>query len=89
MPRFPSLSVVATTYNWPAALDRVLDSLAGQTLPDFEIVVADDGSGPETRALVDGWRGRLGERLKHVWQEDQGFRAGRVRNLGARAATGD
>ncbi|HEX8568475.1 MAG TPA: glycosyltransferase family 2 protein [Caulobacteraceae bacterium] len=89
MSRFPTVSVVATTYNWPAALDRVLDSLAGQSLPDFEIIVADDGSGEETRALVDGWRARLGERLKHVWQEDEGFRAGRVRNLGAQAATGE
>ena len=47
------VSVVALTYNWPAALERLLAILAVQTrLPD-EVIVADDGSGGETRALVE------------------------------------
>ncbi|HEX5776177.1 MAG TPA: glycosyltransferase family 2 protein [Caulobacteraceae bacterium] len=83
------VSVVVTTYNWPAALDRVLDSLARQTHRDFEVIVADDGSGPDTAELMSGWIGRAPFPLQHAWQEDEGFRAARVRNLGASKASGD
>jgi len=83
------VSVIVTTYNWPEALDRVLDSLAAQTWPAFEVVVADDGSGPVTRELVEDWRKRFPVPLRHAWQPDEGFRAARVRNLGAACATGD
>ena len=39
------VSVVVTTYNWPEALSMVLKSLADQKDRNFEIVIADDGSG--------------------------------------------
>ena len=42
------ISVIVTTYNREDALDAVLRSLAVQSDTDFEIVVADDGSGPGT-----------------------------------------
>jgi glycosyltransferase involved in cell wall biosynthesis len=84
------VSVVVATYEWPDALDTVLAGLADQSDPCFEVIVADDGSGPDTADLVDGWRGRFGQRrLMHVWQEDAGYRLARVRNLGATVAQGD
>ncbi len=84
-----SLSVVVATYEWPEALDLVLQALAEQSDPKFELVVADDGSGPRTAAVVETWRGRFGDRLLHAWQPDEGFRRARVQNLGATAATGE
>ncbi|WP_246149917.1 glycosyltransferase family 2 protein [Arenimonas fontis] len=82
-------SLIVTTYNWPRALGRVLDSIAGQTrLPD-EVIVADDGSGPDTAALLKARAARFPTALRHVWQEDQGFRAGRARNLAIAASRGD
>ena len=83
------VSVVVTTYNWPAALDRVLDSLSRQSWTDMEVIVADDGSRPETAAMVDDWAKHTRFPLRHAWQEDLGFRAGRVRNLGAARASGE
>jgi glycosyltransferase involved in cell wall biosynthesis len=80
-------SVVVATYEWPEALDAVLRALADQSDPDFDLVVADDGSGPETAALVRAWADRLP--LRHVRQEDEGYRLARLRNLGAREARGD
>ena len=47
------VSVVVTTYNRPAALRAVLDGLAEQTDRGFEVLVADDGSGDDTRTLVE------------------------------------
>lgn len=71
--------LIVTTYNWPQALHLALASIARQTqLPD-EVVVADDGSGPATRAVVEHWRA-AGLPLEHVWQEDEGFRLARSRN---------
>jgi len=49
-----SVSVVVSTYNRPARLARLLDSLQEQTLSSsaFEVVVVDNGSGPDTAALL-------------------------------------
>jgi len=75
------LGLVVATYEWPEALEAVLLALADQSDRGFEVVVADDGSGPETRALVERWSALLP--VRHVWQEDDGYRLARVRNLGA------
>jgi glycosyltransferase involved in cell wall biosynthesis len=82
------ISVIVTTYNREDALEAVLRSLAGQTDGDFEVIVADDGSGPPTAALLKRWRGKVGRRLDHVWQEDRGFRAAEIRNRAILAARG-
>ena len=54
------ISVVVTTFNREDALDAVLRSLAGQEDRGFEVIVADDGSGPATAALVRQWMPCLG-----------------------------
>ena len=82
------ISVIVTTYNRDEALDAVLRSLAGQSDPDFEIVVADDGSQFATARLLDAWKGRLAQRLVHVWHEDRGFRAAEIRNRAILASHG-
>ncbi len=84
-----TLSVVVSTYRWPEALDAVLFGLSEQTDPDFDVVVADDGSGPETAGAVGRWQWTFGDRLRHVTQTDEGYRLARVKNLGAQAAKGD
>ena len=53
------ISVIVTTYNREDALEAVLRSLAGQTDADFEIVVADDGSGPATAKLIEAWKAKI------------------------------
>jgi glycosyltransferase involved in cell wall biosynthesis len=83
------ISVIVTTYRREDALAAVLRSLAAQTDTEFEVVVADDGSGPETAALVEASRAEIGHRVEHVWHEDKGFRAGEIRNRAILAARGD
>ncbi len=82
------ISVIVTTYNREDALAAVLRSLAQQTDPDFEVVVADDGSGPDTAALVEAEKARIGHRVEHVWHEDRGFRAAEIRNRAVLVARG-
>ena len=74
------LSVVVDTYQWPQALHAVLLGLADQSDTDFDVVVADDGSGPDTAALAEAWKAHL--RLTHVHQDDAGYRLARVRKIG-------
>ena len=75
-----SVAVIVTTYNRPDALRAVLEGYCAQDTREFELLVADDGSTDETRALVAEFAARTPFRLTHVWQEDQGFRAGAARN---------
>jgi glycosyltransferase involved in cell wall biosynthesis len=82
------ISVIVTTYNREDALESVLRSLSRQTDRGFEIVVADDGSGASTRALVDTFKPRIGVPLRHVWHEDKGFRAAKIRNFGILRSSG-
>jgi len=80
------ISVIITTYNREDALAAVLRALAAQSDRNFEIVIADDGSGPDTARLVKSWKPRLS--LKHVRHEHRGFRGGEIRNRGIRASEG-
>ncbi len=84
-----TISLIVTTYNRPDALRLVLDSISRQSrLPD-EVVVADDGSGDETRRLLENTAAGFPVPLRHVWQEDKGFRAGTARNKAIAAASGE
>jgi glycosyltransferase involved in cell wall biosynthesis len=82
------ISVIVTTYNREDALDAVLRSLARQGDPDFEIIVADDGSGPATAKLVEAWKTKISRRIERVWHTDHGFRAAEIRNRAILAARG-
>jgi len=82
------ISLVITTYNRSDALVSVLQALAKQDDPCFEIVIADDGSTPQHQALVQKGLKAYGLKATHVWHPDVGFTASRVRNLGVLAAQG-
>ena len=73
-------SVILTTYNQPQWLDLVLHGYSLQWPADFEIVVADDGSAAPTRVVIERYQPVFGQRLRHVWQEDDGFRKTRIMN---------
>ncbi|MBI5440899.1 MAG: glycosyltransferase, partial [Deltaproteobacteria bacterium] len=62
------------TYNQPMFLVWVLITLARQSVGDFEVVVADDGSTEETKRLLERLAPRFPGGIQHVWQEDRGFR---------------
>jgi glycosyltransferase involved in cell wall biosynthesis len=79
-------AVIATTYNRPDALRAVLEGLMCQDRRGFEVLIADDGSTEDTRQLVEQYARRADFTLRHVWQEDLGFRPGAARNR-ALAAT--
>ena len=83
------ISVIVTTYDRQDALGAALRGLERQTDRNFEIIVADDGSTEATREFVVRRAARLDISLKHVWQEDRGFRLAEIRNRAIAASTGN
>jgi len=68
------VAFLVSTYNWPEALELVLESLRVQSsLPD-EILIADDGSKTETKELISKYQETFPVTIKHIWHEDDGFR---------------
>lgn len=84
-----TISLIVSTYNRPDALEAVIEGCFAQSDRDFEIIIADDGSGEATRACVEQLAARSPVPLKHVWQEDVGFRLALARNRGIAASRGD
>lgn len=73
--------LIVSTYNNPRALGLCLLSVAGQEVLPGGIAIADDGSGPETAAVVKGFAAahpRLP--VRHVWHEDRGFEKNAILN---------
>jgi glycosyltransferase involved in cell wall biosynthesis len=83
------LAVIITTYNRPDALAAALEGYAAQDTHAFELLIADDGSAEDTRRLIDEHARRAPFPLRHVWQEDCGFRAAAIRNRALAATTAD
>ena len=66
--------LIVATYNSPRALRLTLLGIAGQRLRPGSVCVADDGSGPETRAVIDAFAAEHpGLPIRHVWHPDTGF----------------
>ena len=83
------ISLLISTYNWAEALELVLLSAIRQSLLPDEILIADDGSGESTRALIDSMRSQTTVPIHHIWHEDQGYRKTTIVNKAIEEATGD
>lgn len=83
------ISVLLATYNWPAALSLCLQALREQTNRNFEIIICDDGSKDETKTLIAEFQKDFPVPIKHLWQEDDGFRKTLILNQGIKSANGE
>ncbi len=82
-----SIGVIISTYNNPEWLEKVFWGLQEQTHPADEIIIADDGSDGRTRELITKYSHVLP--LRHVWQEDKGFRKTTILNRAVQNAQSD
>lgn len=82
-------TLIISTYNASVTLNRCLESITRQTVMPDEVVIADDGSGEATKEVIRYWKDRLPCVVKHVWQENKGFRKTIVMNMGFAVCTGD
>ncbi|KAB2831787.1 MAG: glycosyltransferase, partial [Candidatus Dadabacteria bacterium] len=82
-------SLIITTYNNPLALEKVTDGIRNQTRPPDEVLIADDGSGENTTAVISRFSSAASMPVVHVWQENRGFRAAKIRNEAIKRSTGE
>ncbi|NKI32914.1 glycosyltransferase family 2 protein [Croceivirga thetidis] len=85
----PKISVIISTYNSEEWLKKVLWGYNFQLFKNFEVVVADDGSGPKTKALLEQMQEEVFYNIVHVWQEDDGFQKSRILNKALLACNAD
>lgn len=81
----PKVSVIIPVYNAQAYLEDCLDSIAGQTLKEIEIICVDDGSTDDSPTILERYAAR-DPRFLILRQENKG--AGAARNHGLRYARG-
>jgi len=81
------VSVIVPAYNAAVYLPHAIDSVLAQTYPNWEIVIVDDGSADDTRAVADSYRSKLQDKLQYIYQPNRGLPA--ARNAGIRAARGE
>lgn len=76
----PQIAVVVTTYNNPKSLELCLMSFLNQSFKNFDLFLADDGSGDETRDLVTKIKRDYQFPLFHIWHPDNGYRKSKINN---------
>jgi hypothetical protein len=77
---WPRISVVVCSYNWERTIRDCLEGLRDLEYPDYEVIVADDGSTDATAAIAGEYDLRL------IRTENRGL--SNARNTGMGAATG-
>ena len=78
-------SLIVPVYNRPDEVDELLESLCSQTEQDFEVVIVEDGSQRDCRAIVEKYADRLD--VQYFAKPNSG--PGQSRNYGAERARGD
>lgn len=89
MAETPKISIIVSTYNSEEWLQKVLWGFDCQIFKNFEVVVADDGSGSKTTELLKKMGNEVHYNIVHVWQEDDGFQKSRILNKAVTACSAD
>jgi glycosyltransferase involved in cell wall biosynthesis len=82
-------SVIISFYNKPDYLKLVLAGFEIQSENNFEIIIADDGSEVKIVQEIESLSNQYPFRIKHIWQEDKGFRKNKILNQAILASESD
>lgn len=82
-------SVIISFYNKIDYLKLVLAGFESQTHRNFEIIIADDGSKEKIVQEIESLSNQYPFRIKHIWQEDKGFRKNKILNQSILASESD
>jgi glycosyltransferase involved in cell wall biosynthesis len=81
------VSIIIPCYNCAALVAETLDSLAKQTVQDFEVVCINDGSTDNTLAILEAWKQKGLFDMQIISKPNGGV--SRARNAGIKAAEGE
>lgn len=85
----PKLSLIISFYNKIDFLKLVFAGVENQSFKDFEVIIADDGSNETIVKQLKSLIKKSNFPVKHIWQEDKGFRKNKILNLGILASDAD
>lgn len=80
----PLISIIVPAYNAEKYIAKTLDCLLKQTMKDFEIIIVNDGSSDNTKAVIQKFF--FDRRIRYFEKENGG--TGSALNLGHREARG-
>lgn len=83
------LSVIVPVYNRFENLRALIICLMNQKIQPYELLIADDGSSQNLEEFIGDLLPKIKFKVKHIYQEDKGFRKTRALNNGARNSEGD
>lgn len=83
------ISVIISVYDKYEYLYCVLKSLAKQTEKQFEVVIAEDCEKKEMIEYLEKWKKEFSFLIKHVSQEDIGFRKNKILNKALTVCEGE
>jgi len=81
----PKVSVVIPSYNCASSVCNAVESVFAQTMQDFEIILVDDGSTDDTRAVLGPYFSN--PKFRYIHQQNRG--APGARNTGSRASNAE
>lgn len=82
----PEVSLIISVYDKVRELELIFYALSLQSFKNFEVIIAEDGRNDSIAELVNKWKQKKLFRLKHITQEDIGFRKNKILNEGIRNA---
>ena len=85
----PEVSLIISVFNKFKELELLLDALTVQSFDNFEVIIADDGSGEFMRKFCTNAGRTFNLDVKFVTQEKNGFRKNRILNKAISVATTD
>ncbi len=79
-------TLILAFYNRIDYLKLVLAGLERQTVMDFEVIIADDGSAVDSVIEIEKILHRLNFPVTHLWHKDDGFRKNKILNKAVTAS---
>ena len=82
----PKISVIIPVYNTEKYIEKCLESLAKQTMQDFEVIVVNDGSTDNSKSIIKEYMKNSELNIKYLEKENGGLAS--ARNYGVERALG-
>lgn len=85
----PTTTLIIAVYNKVHYLRLVMAGLQRQSVRNFEVIIADDGSSEEQVTQIKALLSEMPFPTKHLWQADEGFRKNKIMNRAITEAAGE
>ena len=84
----PKISIIIPVYNVEKYIKKCLESLANQTMQDFEVIIVNDGSKDDSEKIIENYiKSHPKIKINYYKKENGGLAS--ARNYGVKYAKGE